>query len=313
MGTTVQPLRGTAIPGLPLDGDVHLLVDAMMGQRILNAVMWPVRLRFPAEGKGERALLMPAGVAAGAPAGVMTEVPVDIVEVSESTASSTAVEIPELSQHIDKVLRNLATGPAATLGTGSLVPSGPPAPQSLRDFVAGSPQPATAKAAKEFAMNALSKGALSVSINWVTAEVKKPDLTLKNPIKLSNAECTLQAQFKACIYGHCVSPTTPKVTITGRTIELRLGAKDGVVTGVPSVDDVDITIKVKILSWLFDVRIGVTKVINAALAAMAPIALFDLKALEQTIPYSTKKLKIGMVAFPAVQQGLMINTGMQIV
>lgn len=157
----------------------------------------------------------------------------------------------------------------------------------------------------------VSKGWFKFNVLWVKIVVNKPGLTLGNPISLNGMKITVQVKVEACVKilwkWVCATWTSPKVGLEARTARVELSGKGATVVGLPQFQDLDIVLKFTVLGHTFEIKIGVTTIVNNELKKKGPVEIVDLSGLEQEVPYSKKKIKLSQLSFPQNGAGLMIK------
>jgi hypothetical protein len=288
------------------NADVGLLVANELGTKVLDAIQFPIKLEI----KPLVALLPDGGLGAASVEVEQREGDApeffEISKVFESHIVSLAQELNrgslDLSQEMQEDIDALKAIAASVLDGTNVRDN----MYSLMD-----------RGAVKNALRQLFKtSAVDINIQWVRLEIEKPSLRLQNPIALERIVLKIQVQVKACvkIFGRrvCVTATSPNVRIEGRQALLKLFGQGSKILATPEFRDIDIVIKIKILGLSFDVRIGITTLINGQLQGQAPILIMDLSTFEQPVPFSNKRLRITGFDFPSVPDGLGVNTKIEI-
>lgn len=152
---------------------------------------------------------------------------------------------------------------------------------------------------------------IKFSVRWVEVEVSaRPDSTLGNPIRVQNLRLKVRAKVEACIkvFGkkYCATATSPWMTLEGREAAVELLESGLRVRAEARVSDIDIVIRIKIWKWHYDIRIGVTGIVNGFLSKQAPTVL-DLSKMELPIPRLGRIYRPQAVDVPAHASTTTIN------
>lgn len=106
-----------------------------------------------------------------------------------------------------------------------------------------------------------------------------PELSLGNPVELSNVALRVKAQLKigVRILGkwRWRDTTTPWVDLEGRKATLMLDALNSQVVAVPELQDTGVAITLNIWKWKLKCRLGLSKWINRQLAKRGPFKVVD--------------------------------------
>ncbi|WP_292044634.1 hypothetical protein [Massilia sp. UBA6681] len=285
------------------DPDVRLLISTLLAQKILNGIDFPIVTTV-------NPFASPHGL------------PLGEAEIAVAPTSSDLPDFFELSAAIEDFLVDIA----AQVRDGTIDTTGED-PQLLEDLrLIGSKIPGPGKSTteifKESATSAVGEAiarilntkSLKVTVNWVRVEMEKPALVLGNPIVLNDTAVKVQAQIRGCIKiikEFCATVTSPRVRIEGRKISLNLRPQGTKIFATASVDDIDIVVKIKILKWSFEIRIGITGIVNGQLKKEPPIEIVDLSSFEQAIPFSNKKARISDISISSAE-GLLITATMKV-
>jgi hypothetical protein len=278
-----------------MNDDVTVTVTSPLAQLVLDAIDFPVLLQVPSskiDGLGE-----------------------PTIQVNSSDSHRPEDEVPELSDAFERAILEMAKRArdgAIDESAGSKDEL--KALQTLASVIGDKDNQdapiyeSTTDEIKEALSVIVTAKSVSVDVEWVKIEVEKPHIKLGNPIVLSDISVRVQARIKACIsiFGkkYCIHVTTPRVHLEARNAFLQLLAQGPIVSALPHFEDLDIVISIKIWKWTFTIRIGITGIVNNQLKKQGPIALIDLSAFEQGIPFSSKKLKISDLRFPALPKDL---------
>lgn len=280
---------------------VGLLVEKAVGEAALDAIQFPISLRVPS------ALTTGEGEDIGA-----AEIEVTFGEGAEPT---------ELGVEFERFITEMAQG----VQDGSVDVEALPADQlkALRTIAASFKEgrnprsgPMTAGNQQEIrdALGVLvNKKTVSLDIEWVKIDVEKPAITLDNPIVLSGMVVHVQARVKACVkvgVQFCAKITSPRIRLEARRLNLALSGQGPKVMAMPSFNDLDFVLKIKIYKWSFDVRIGITSIVNGQLRKQGALQILDMSFLQQQIPYSTKKARISGFSFPSNPAGLDVKASL---
>jgi len=290
-------------------GDVGVLVATALARRVVDAIDFPVLIRIPSprtEGEG---------------AEPMGEAELEFFR-ADTSPESEELELSEVNEAfangISEMVQRVREG---TIDESSVDPAQLAAMRTLvKATDASGDKAAFYKADPEEIDRALSELVsrrwVSVEVEWVKVEVGKPDITLANPILLSGMSFRVQARVKGCIKvlgkKYCASVTSPWVRLEARQGRLELMADGPRIKALPQLRDLDIVVKIRIWKWTIKVRVGITSLVNKQLKKQGPILLLDLSALEQPVPFSSKKLRIDAFDFPSDQNGLLARASMSI-
>jgi hypothetical protein len=289
MPSQTAPTPSSANLGAPAAArDVKVLVDAALGQKVIDAINFPVVIQLPSRGS------LPSETVGDA----------DIRGVDQTPAGPSTLEITELGESFSEEILRLAQEMKLGHFDPALKKTEPEAWEAISAIAAieGDRRQVLISNPSDDVGALIGKmlgKAVSVEVLWVKFEASKPTLTLGNPIRLSNVVVYVQAKIEACIKilgkKFCVRVTSPRVRIEGRQATIALASRGAVVVGTPRFDDVDIVIRVKIWKFTYNIRVGITGIVNAQLQKQGPVKVLDLSALEQDVPYSNKKLHVDAI------------------
>jgi hypothetical protein len=287
--------------------DVEVLVADIIAQKILNAIDFPVLIKVPnAKVESEDSALGEA----------------EIEIVYTQSKSSDDAYVHEVSRSFEDFLLEVAKDVrdgAIDLGSEDL--GQVKAMQVIAGAISGGGNPESeiqiaGDEVREALVNVITKATVSVDIDWIKVEAEKPVLRLGNPISLSSMVCKVQARIRACIrvLGKkiCVSLTTPRMRLEGREANLALSSQGAITFAQAQFKDLDFVIKIKIWKWSFEIRIGITSLVNKQLRKQGPLQILDLSPLEQPVPFSAMKVKIHGLSYSSKDAGLLVGVDMEV-
>lgn len=151
----------------------------------------------------------------------------------------------------------------------------------------------------------------SVSIRWVKVTVvQRPSASLGNPIRIGNLRLKVQAKARVCvrIFGRnaCTDVTTPNVEFQAREVRVDLQTRGLQIWAVPSIKDIDLVIRVRILGVSFTFTIGVTGVVNRLLRDQSAM-VFDATALRFPLPTLGRAFAVTAVEIPGAAGATTVN------
>lgn len=302
-----------AIPIISSADDIELLVDKSMGQKALNAVDFPLEVRFPLN----RASLSEETYSLG-------EADIGDIEFLSPGQDINLVESSDLSEAFEKaILSTVKSYRDGSLNIKDLesderkaieliskaIPSDQPTDIAILQGKDGD-----VKKALELL---ITKKRIKFEVLWVRFKVvNRPNLKLSNPIELSGLSTRTKAKAQACVraFGKwwCAKATTPWIRIDGRYVYLDMSSSGAVVKAMPRFKDPDIVITIKVFKWRIKIPIGITSMVNREVRKKGPIELIDLSPFEQEIPYSNKKAKIDRITINGDPKGLLIKSDMKV-
>lgn len=293
--------------------DIELLVDKSMGQKALNAMDFPIEVRFPSN----KATLRSEGYSVG-------DGDVGEVEFLSSGQDIKLVESDDISLVFEEaILEAINSYRSGTLDLNDLDSDEKKAIKLLSN---ASPVDTPLKKGilkakendiKQALQLLVTKKKIKFEILWVRFKVvDRPRLKLANPIELSNISTRTKAKAQACLSVFrkwvCAKSTTPWIRVDGKYAYLDLRAKNATVYALPRFKDLDIVITIKILKWRIKIPIGITSIVNREMRKTGPIELIDLSPLEQDIPYSNKKIKMDSISINNNPKGLLVKSNMKV-
>jgi hypothetical protein len=150
---------------------------------------------------------------------------------------------------------------------------------------------------------ALQTAKRGVEIDWIKIiVVKEPGAELGNPIRIKNLTLKVQARARLCVrlFGkdRCINATTPKVEFQAHEVRVALDKRGEQIWAVPSVKDLDLVIRVRILGIKFTFTIGVTKVTNRFLRSKSTM-IFDAQTLAFPLPTFKLAFSIRDITIPS--------------
>lgn len=151
----------------------------------------------------------------------------------------------------------------------------------------------------------------SVSIRWVKVTVvQRPSASLGNPVRIGHLRLKVQAKVRACvrIFGRnvCTDVTSPNVEFQAREVRVDLQTRGLQIWAVPSIRDIDLVIRVRILGVSFTFTIGVTGVVNGLLRDKSAM-VFDGAALRFPLPTLRRVFAVTAVEVPAASGATTVN------
>ncbi|ADL01385.1 hypothetical protein [Brevundimonas subvibrioides] len=151
----------------------------------------------------------------------------------------------------------------------------------------------------------------SVSIQWVKVTVvRRPLATLGNPLRIGNLNLKVQAKVRACIriFGRriCTDVTSPNVEFQAQEVRIDLQTRGLQIWAVPSIKNIDLVIRVRILGVSFTFTIGVTGVVNGLLKDRS-VMVFDATTLRFPLPTLNRAFAVTAVEVPATTGATTVN------
>lgn len=151
----------------------------------------------------------------------------------------------------------------------------------------------------------------SVSIRWVKVTVvRRPSAELGNPIRIGNLNLKVQAKVRVCvrIFGrnYCRDVTTPDFEFQAQELRVDLQTHGLQIWAVPSIKNIDLVIRVRILGISFTFTIGVTGVINSLLRDKS-VMVFDAAALRFPLPTLGRTFTVTAVEIPGGSGATTVN------
>lgn len=143
----------------------------------------------------------------------------------------------------------------------------------------------------------------SVAIRWVKVTVvQRPSASLGNPIRIGNLRLKVQAKVRVCVrvFGrnYCTDVTSPNVEFLAQEVRVALQTRGLQIWAVPSIKNIDLVIRVRILGVSFTFTIGVTGVVNGLLKDKS-VMVFDAGALRFPLPTLNRAFAVTAVEIPA--------------
>ncbi len=150
--------------------------------------------------------------------------------------------------------------------------------------------------------NALARVA-SLDIRWVKVTVmNRPSGALGNPIRIGNLRLKVQAKVRVCVrvFGrnYCTDITSPNVEFQAQEVRVALQMRGLQIWAVPSIKNIDLVIRVRILGVSFTFTIGVTGVVNGLLKDKS-VMVFDAGVLRFPLPSLNRAFAVTAVDIPA--------------
>ena len=151
----------------------------------------------------------------------------------------------------------------------------------------------------------------SVSIRWVKVTVvQRPSASLGNPVRIGNLRLKVQAKVRACVrvFGRnvCTDVTSPHVEFQAQEVRVDLQTRGLQIWAVPSIRNIDLVIRVRILGVSFTFTIGVTGVVNGLLRDKS-VMVFDGAALRFPLPTLGRAFAVTAVEVPAASGATTVN------
>ena len=151
----------------------------------------------------------------------------------------------------------------------------------------------------------------SVTIRWVKVTVvRRPSAALGNPIRIGNLNLKVQAKVRVCvrIFGRnlCTDVTSPNVEFQAQEVRVDLQMRGLQIWAVPSIKNIDLVIRVRILGVSFTFTIGVTGVVNGMLGDKS-VMVFDAAALRFPLPTLNRAFAVTAVEIPAATGATTVN------
>lgn len=151
----------------------------------------------------------------------------------------------------------------------------------------------------------------SVSIRWVKVTVvRRPSAALGNPIRIGNLNLKVQAKVRVCvrIFGRnvCTDVTSPNVEFQAQEVRVDLQTSGLQIWAVPSIKNIDLVIRVRILGVRFTFTIGVTGVVNGLLRDKS-VMVFDAAALRFPLPTLGRAFAVTAVDIPGGSGATTVN------
>ena len=151
----------------------------------------------------------------------------------------------------------------------------------------------------------------SVSIRWVKVTVvRRPSAALGNPIRIGNLNLKVQAKVRVCvrIFGRnpCTDVTSPNVEFQAQEVRVDLQTRGLQIWAAPSIKNIDLVIRVRILGVSFTFMIGVTGVVNGMLRDKS-VMVFDAAALRFPLPTLNRAFAVTAVEIPAATGATTVN------
>lgn len=316
----VPKLLFSLVLAIPLYGvstaysaDVDIVVDKALGQKILSAVEFPLQVEFPsslstqafmepslgdAEMQGEIEFLPP-----GREVSLLDE---DEVGAAIEDAINQAIESRK-NGTLDESLLDEDERKALDLLSRHTEKGG-----IVSSSLLSKNNDDIGKALQLL----INKSRIKFELIWLKFRIpERPNLTVSNPIVISDITTRTQMKVKACIRvgkWWCARPTTPWIHADGKQLFLELLSQGAIVSAMPRFKDLDLVIKIKIYRWTIKIPIGVTTIVNQEIRKRGPIQIMDLSAFEQSIPYSGKKALIESILFSSDPKGLVVKATMVI-
>lgn len=278
---------------------LRMSIPSQAAEEVLEAIPFPIDLQFPDNRRG---------IEEATPADRFSsedEADVEITGVEISAASGEADGSRDTSSGIESILADMIAEAADhpdVLDRMDPAVSGP-----IRAILArvpiGGKGPAGARDALMLASDGEFRALLAVlkfwwEHEWTRIRVKqRPTLSLGNPIVLSNIELRVQVRGRVCVKAPLIGTkctprfNSPQFNLVGKNLRIHLVSVPPRVIGTAQFDDIDIRICVRVIKWDICIRIGVTGLVNKALAKER-FKVVDFGSLEGGIPYSGKKVKV---------------------
>ncbi len=151
----------------------------------------------------------------------------------------------------------------------------------------------------------------SVSIRWVKVTVvRRPSAALGNPIRIGNLNLKVQARARVCvrIFGRrfCTDVTSPNVEFQAQEVRVDLQTRGLQIWAVPSIKNIDLVIRIRILGVSFTFTIGVTGVVNGQLRDKS-VMVFDAAALRFPLPTLNRAFAVTAVDIPGGSDATTVN------
>lgn len=142
----------------------------------------------------------------------------------------------------------------------------------------------------------------SVDLRWVKVTVvRRPSASLGNPIRIGNLNLKVQARIRVCVrvFGrnYCTDITSPNVEFQAQEVRVALQTRGLQIWAVPSIRNIDLVIRVRILGVSFTFTIGVTGVVNGMLRDKS-VMVFDAAALRFPLPTLNRAFGVTAVEIP---------------
>lgn len=151
----------------------------------------------------------------------------------------------------------------------------------------------------------------SVSIRWVKVTVvRRPSAALGNPIRIGNLNLKVQAKARVCvrIFGRriCTDVTSPNVEFQTQEVRVDLQTRGLQIWAVPSIKNIDLVIRIRILGVSFTFTIGVTGVVNGLLKDKS-VMVFDAAVLRFPLPTLNRAFAVTAVDIPGGSDATTVN------
>ena len=151
----------------------------------------------------------------------------------------------------------------------------------------------------------------SVSIRWVKVTVvRRPSAALGNPIRIGNLNLKVQARVRVCvrIFGRnvCTDVTSPNVEFQAQEVRVDLQTRGLQIWAVPSIKNIDLVIRIRILTASFTFTIGVTGVVNGLLRDKSAM-VFDAAALRFPLPTLNRAFAVTAIDIPGGSGATTVN------
>jgi hypothetical protein len=151
----------------------------------------------------------------------------------------------------------------------------------------------------------------SVKIRWVKVTVvHRPSASLGNPIRIGNLNLKVQAKVRICVrvFGReaCTDVTSPNVEFQAQEVRVDLQTRGLQIWAVPSIRNIDLVIRIRILRVSFTFTIGVTGVVNGLLRDKS-VMVFDAAALRFPLPTLNRAFAVTAVEIPGGAGATTVN------
>lgn len=151
----------------------------------------------------------------------------------------------------------------------------------------------------------------SVSIRWVKVTVvQRPSASLGNPVRVGSLRLKVQAKARVCVRvlgrNMCTDVTSPNVEFQAQELRIDLQTRGLQIWAVPSIRNIDLVIRVRILGASFTFTIGVTGVVNGLLKDKSA-KVFDAAALRFPLPTLKRAFAVTGVEVPAANGATTVN------
>jgi hypothetical protein len=128
----------------------------------------------------------------------------------------------------------------------------------------------------------------------------KPTAVVKNPIELRKLDLYGRVTIEACIKigrWRCATITSPWVHITVGSALFSLSVQGPLVLGTPRVKDVDFVITIRLFGFKFDIKIGLTTIVNRELSKRPPEVILDTSKFAYEVPMLKTKFIVSQISF----------------